>query len=528
MPSPRSSWPAARRAVLAAVASVLFTVTAGTTGSGAAVRQGGDVSWPQCTKAQGGYGLPMPPDSSQFVVIGLTKGLPFTVNPCLATQVAWASARRVPAQAYTIPAFPTRDQLAAYGSRGPWSATTRWGQLANAGYAEGSYALDRLKAAGFAARMVWIDVESRDRQPWPTGSRAAEALNRAVVVGLARRLDEAGHPYGYYSNTSGWQAITGTWWAPGVPTWVPVGHRTSADAVAACGRPSFSTGAPHLAQWTDGQRDDDVACPAYTFAPGRPWPASGAHDLDGDWTGDTLGRDRSTGDLLLLTGQSSPTSARRIGTAWQGMDTIAAAGDLTGDGVPDVVARAHDTGTLWLYPRSSAGGWLPRRQLGQGWTWADRLQAGTDLTGDQIPDLLSRDAATGALWLSPGTGHGTLAPRIQVGTAWQDFDVILTPGDVDGDGSSDVLARRGSDGTLWLYRGNGHGGWSGGQRIGSGWAQFDLVAAPGDLTGDGAVDVVARERTTGRVWIYPTDGTGRWRTRLDRGTTTWRALDLAT
>ena len=79
---------------------------------------GHDISWPQCPTAVGGFGLPLPPASSQFVVIGLTKGLPFTENPCLASQVAWAADNRKPAQAYTMAAFPTPRSSPRTGPRG--------------------------------------------------------------------------------------------------------------------------------------------------------------------------------------------------------------------------------------------------------------------------------------------------------------------------------------------------------------------------------------------------------------------------
>ena len=50
----------------------------------------------------GGFGLPLPPASSQFVVVGLTKGLPFTENPCLASQVAWARTNGKPSEALDL------------------------------------------------------------------------------------------------------------------------------------------------------------------------------------------------------------------------------------------------------------------------------------------------------------------------------------------------------------------------------------------------------------------------------------------
>src|SRR6476661_9503149 len=117
---------------------VLATVPA--VAAPAATLNGYDVSWPQCPTSAGGSGLPLPPASAQFVVIGLTRGLPFTANPCLASQVGWARQNSVAAQAYTVAAFPTAAQLSQYGSQGPWSATTRAAQLSNAGYAEARFA----------------------------------------------------------------------------------------------------------------------------------------------------------------------------------------------------------------------------------------------------------------------------------------------------------------------------------------------------------------------------------------------------
>src|SRR3954454_9003024 len=90
----------------------------------AATSYGNDVSWPQCSVAEGGYGLPMPPSSAALVVVGLTKGLPFTRNPCLASQVAWARTNGVPAQAYTMAGYPTNSQFVNWNTSGPWSAST--------------------------------------------------------------------------------------------------------------------------------------------------------------------------------------------------------------------------------------------------------------------------------------------------------------------------------------------------------------------------------------------------------------------
>jgi hypothetical protein len=89
------------------------------------------------------------------------------------------------------------------------------------------------------------------------------------------------------------------------------------------------------------------------------------------------------------------------------------------------------------------------------------------------------------------------------------FGGVFSPGDFTGDGRSDVLARK-PNGDLYLYAGDGHGGWAGaGRKIGSGWNIFDTVFSPGDFTGDGRSDVLAR-KTNGDLYLYAGDGRGGW------------------
>ena len=97
-------------------------------------------------------------------------------------------------------------------------------------------------------------------------------------------------------------------------------------------------------------------------------------------------------------------------------------------------------------------------------TTADRNH---DFDGDGLVDVLARDSA-GTLWLYPGDGTGGWLARTQVGSGWNGMTSIVGPGDFNGDGSVDVLARD-SAGTLWLYPGNGTGGWLARTQAGSGW-----------------------------------------------------------
>ncbi|NQD90468.1 hypothetical protein HP499_22035, partial [Paenarthrobacter sp. CM16] len=90
-----------------------------------------------------------------------------------------------------------------------------------------------------------------------------------------------------------------------------------------------------------------------------------------------------------------------------------------------------------------------------------------DFNKDRKADILARDTA-GVLWLYPGDGSGGWLPRVQVGQGWNVMSALVSPGDFNGDGNADVLARDGG-GVLWLYPGNGSGGWLARVQVGSGW-----------------------------------------------------------
>jgi hypothetical protein len=146
-----------------------------------------------------------------------------------------------------------------------------------------------------------------------------------------------------------------------------------------------------------------------------------------------------------------------------------------------------------------------------------------DWNSDTHNDVLARDK-WGSLWLYPGNGTGGWLTRSKVGAGWSAY-TIATPGDLDGDAHPDVLGVDGA-GILWLYPGNGMGGWSPRRQVGSGWQDMTAVTAPGDFNGDGHPDVLARDRW-GNLWLYPGDGSGGWLTRSRVGAG-WNGYTIVT
>jgi hypothetical protein len=130
--------------------------------------------------------------------------------------------------------------------------------------------------------------------------------------------------------------------------------------------------------------------------------------------------------------------------------------------------------------------------------------AAGDLTGDGQPDLLARDM-TGKLWLYPLNKDATLQPRRSVGLVWSGY-TILGPGDVSGDGRADILARN-TAGELWLYRGDGAGGVTTGTLVSAGWQTMTAMVTPGNWDRAGGNDLLTRD-VAGRLLLFPGDNAG--------------------
>ncbi|MDD1477063.1 GH25 family lysozyme [Arthrobacter sp. H16F315] len=263
----------------------------------------------------------------------------------------------------------------------------------------------------------------------------------------------------------------------------------------------------------------------------------GTGDSNGDRLADFVGS-QTDGSLYFYAGTAMRDqgyqSARKIGDfGWGAFDTLVGTPDFNGDGTADLLARMPD-GSLWFYPGTGTGTYGTARKIGNfGWDAFDSLTAVGDFNGDGKSDLLARKP-NGSLWIYPGTGrvdasNGGYAPAVQIGKfGWDMFDSLVGTGDLDRDGKNDVLAR-GKDGSLWLYRGTSkvdalNTGYQPGVKIGAfGWEVFAEIVGVGDFNSDRKNDVLAR-RPDGTLWFYAGDGTGKLSPSLRVGTG-WNVYD---
>ncbi|SEK77347.1 FG-GAP repeat domain-containing protein [Streptacidiphilus jiangxiensis] len=99
----------------------------------------------------------------------------------------------------------------------------------------------------------------------------------------------------------------------------------------------------------------------------------------------------------------------------------------------------------------------------------------------------------------------TLGPGLHGGGGWAGYTAVASPGDLNGDGHDDLVARD-TSGTLWFYAGRGNGRFAARVRIGGGWNGYTHLVGTGDLTGSGYGSLLAVDGA-GVLWRY--DGTGR-------------------
>ncbi|GAA4824818.1 hypothetical protein ACFQ0K_17885 [Nocardioides caeni] len=223
---------------------------------------GGDVSWPQCPIGTGipekqGKGLPMPEAEAEYVILGLTNGPAFTPNPCLASQVQWAKDNDVLVAVYAVSSYPSRAQLQEYGADGPYDASTRLGQLRNAGYQEARYNIGTMGQVGLLSPIVWIDVEPVPSFEWSSDKQA----NAAVIEGVARGYVDAGFRIGVYSTPHLYETVVGNLSLGGIPEWRAAGQTSRAEALNRCGDDWSIQGGPAvMGQWVESERDKNVTC----------------------------------------------------------------------------------------------------------------------------------------------------------------------------------------------------------------------------------------------------------------------------
>ncbi len=264
------------------------------------------------------------------------------------------------------------------------------------------------------------------------------------------------------------------------------------------------------------QRDlSDIADRSFSAALG---------DLDGDGDLDiVVGNEDPDRKLVYFNdGKAQFTLAGSFGEAdWN--TRIVTLSDLEGDGRPDVVMANRDgrnkPGAVYACLNNGRGHFPSCRLLWQG---SSVQVAAGDLTGNGAPDLVIPHADGGQSYLLMNDGQGRFDQRRPFGPTKVSARAVAL-GDLDGDGQLDIITGNWGAGAF-LFLNRGAGVFSEGVPLGQHVGDIFAVAAA-DLNRDGELDVVLGNMRAPCA-ILLNEGKGRAFTRLLVGDEHGRTLGL--
>jgi len=219
-------------------------------------------------------------------------------------------------------------------------------------------------------------------------------------------------------------------------------------------------------------------------------------DVTGDGVDDLVGRGGG-GNLVVFPHNNGGAATVDTGVTVNDANAVLNVGDWNSDGFGDVMTRSARNGRLYLYTGDGRGRLGSPQVAASGFGPVRLLAAVGDVTGDGDPDLMGQPSG-GAMRIYPGNGAGGFRASYVAHSALAGVEQIGA-GLWNGDGAPDTIVRRG-DGALLLYPGNGPGGLMSPTRVGSDAGKYDAMTGVGDIDGDGSADLVARERSTGELW----------------------------
>ena len=229
------------------------------------------------------------------------------------------------------------------------------------------------------------------------------------------------------------------------------------------------------------------------------WNLLGVGDFNGDGKAD-LGWERSSDNLveLQLFNGSTPNGGGVIGNSpfdasWRAIATA----DVNGDGKADLVYRRLSDGFTEIQllngTQGIGGGAISNNPFDGSW----QIVAASDFNGDGNADLAWRHSGDGLLEVQflngiTAKGGGVVANN-PFDASWN----IVATGDFNADGKDDLVWRRSSDGLVEIQFLNGNSATGGGTIVNNSFDSSWNVGAAGDFLGNGHSDL---------VWQRPSDG----------------------
>jgi hypothetical protein len=141
-----------------------------------------------------------------------------------------------------------------------------------------------------------------------------------------------------------------------------------------------------------------------------------------------------------------------------------------------------------------------------------------DLDGDGLNDLLVRNNSGevgGYLGGSASYFERGISKHVTIGSGYGGFTAIVSTGDLNDDGIDDLVVRN-SAGVLYFKAGTGKSQFKPGVRFTAGWNKYVKLIGVGDVDGDGCGDLMAVDGD-GVMWFYRGTKDGKFATKVRVG-----------
>jgi hypothetical protein len=240
-----------------------------------------------------------------------------------------------------------------------------------------------------------------------------------------------------------------------------------------------------------------------------------AGDVDGDGYGDVVVGAPGAGRAYVFRGAAGGLATTAAWVLTSGSDTfgesVAGAGDVDGDGYADVVVGDPGPGRVLLYRGGPSGfGAMPSAAvtLRGGESFGADVAGAGDTDGDGYADIVvgEPDARRAHVFRGRPGGLDPSGAALMAGSA-EFGETVAAAGDVDGDGFGDVLVGSERERRAWVFRG-ASGGVARSALVtlaapaGSERRFGASVASPGDINGDGESDLLVGAPGSTRVYLF--------------------------